>query len=304
MSEIDPCYSLTAIRAPDDPIVSGLGKFFEQLETITEITDHAIKFKVEKYRRGKPNRADITLYNCAPSTRDDFVQIPQKIRFAAGYDSTPRLLFIGDLRYASNEKTPTEWLTKLEIGDGARAYASARVNKSYTPGTPVATIVQDIARGFGIQIELPRELKGRIAAGDLVYGDAGDEMTRVLAQFGLEWSFQNEQLRIIPVDAAVPGTIRVISQGDGMLESPVMTPPRFKTPHKAVHHRRSTSHSTAIPNVAKLKVKHTLYPELVPGEVIQLQSRSINGNFVIEVLQHEGDLFGNDWTTTIEAIAA
>jgi hypothetical protein len=55
--------------------------------------------------------------------------------------------------------------------------------------------------------------------------------------------------------------------------------------------------------VPKLKVKHTLYPELIPGEKIQMQSRSVNGLFRIETLIHEGDLFGEAWTTEIEATA-
>lgn len=302
-AEIDPCYRLTAIRAAEDPDVPGLGRFFDQLETITEIADRNIKFKVEKYRRGKPNYAEITLYNCAPATRDDFVRLPLRVQLAAGYDNTPRLLFLGDLRFASNEKKGTEWLTKLQLGDGARAYSQARVNRSYAKGTPLSTILGDVAKAFGVPLPtLPSDLQARIGAGEVVTGYASDELDRLLAPFGYEWSFQSGRMQLVRVDAAVPGTVRVISQDDGMIDTPVINPPKLRAPART--HHRATHASTAIPNVPKLKVKHTLYPELTPGETIEVQSRSINGRFVIEVLTHEGDLFGNDWITNIEAIAA
>lgn len=306
MAESDRCYKLTAIRVPELVDIAGLGRgFFEELETITEITDLNIKVKVEKYRRGKPNYAEVVLYNCAQPTRDDFVKLPQKIRLEAGYENTPRLLFIGDLRFASNEKKGTEWLTKLQLGDGSRAISQARVARSYAKGTPIKTIVGTLAKAFGVPLpELPSDLQQRISTGEVIHGNAFDELVRVLAPFGMECSFQNGRLQILPVDDPLRVTARVISEDDGMIEAPVIDPPKPRAPSKAVHHRVVRHTSTAIPRVPKLKVKHLLYPEVAPAELIEVQSRSINGRFINEVVTHNLDLFGQDWDTMIEAIAA
>ena len=102
----------------------------------------------------------------------------------------------------------------------ARAYAEARVNRTYAPRTPLETILRDVARAFGVALpEVSEELRGRVAAGEAIMGYASDELTRLLAPFGYEWSFQDGRLQILRFDQARAGVIRVISQDDGMIET-------------------------------------------------------------------------------------
>jgi hypothetical protein len=307
MSDVSPdfdrVYKLTAIAAPETIDVQGFSaSFFESLETITEVTDHRIQFKVEKHLKKVPNQAEVTLTNLAFPSRESFVNGRVRVRLEAGYGNDPRLLFLGDLRFGSNEHVGTEWLTKLQLGDGARAYADARHNRSYAKGTPMTTIISDLAKAFGTALpaEVAKldELKTRIATGEVVTGYAADELTRLLDPFGMEWSFQTGRLQILRIDDVVPGVVRVISQDDGMIGSPVIDPPKISAPQKAPRRGKGRE-----PRVPKLKVKHTLYPEITPGEKIELRSRSINGVFRVDVVTHEGDNFGTgdtSWTSTIE----
>jgi hypothetical protein len=295
--EIDRVYRLTARRAPETISVDGFdASFFEEFETITEIVDHRIEFKIEKHLRAQPNTCDITITNLADATRDEFVRGKVRVRFEAGYDNTLRLLFVGDVRHASHEKVGTEWLTKLQIGDGARAYAEARApRKSYAKGTPLATVLRDLARSFGVA--LPAEvaasdaLRAQIAAGEVLSGYSSDELTRLLAPHGYEWNFQNGQLQILRDDQVRAGVIRVLSQDDGMIGAPVIDPPKITA---------TKAGSRAKPKVPKVTVQHLLYPELTPGEKAKIESRSLNLTARIETVTHEGDTRGNEWTTTVE----
>lgn len=301
MTEINRIYKLSVRRAPDVIDVEGLDpSFFELQETLIEITDMRFEFKIEKNLASHPNTCDLTITNLAEVTREDFVTGKVSVRFEAGYDQTLRLMFVGDVRYASNEKQGTEWLTKIQLADGGRAFAAARVNHTYAPKTPLIKILGDAARALGVtlppEIAASKDLQSRVAAGEVLSGYASDELTRLLAPFGYEWSFQNGQIQILRVDEVRPGSIRVISQDDGMIESPVIDPPKIRAPSKATR-------SKAKPRVPKLTVKHTLDPELVPGGQMEVRSRSINGRFKIDKLQHQGDTFGSDWTTTIEAVS-
>ena len=296
--EIDRVYRLTARRAPEriEPGVLD-ASFFEEFETVTEITQHRIEFKIEKNLGREPNRCDITITNLAQATRDEFVRGYVRVRFEAGYDRTLRLLFTGDVRHASHEKDGTEWLTKLQIGDGARAFSEARApRKSYQKGTPLTTILRDVARAFGLALpaEVPTSdtLRAQLATGEVLTGYASDELTRLLAPYGYEWSFQNGQLQILRFDQVRVGVIRVISQDDGMIEAPVIDPPKITAPTKAG--------SRTKPKVPKVTVKHLLYPELTPGEKAQIQSRSLNLTCRIETVTHDGDTHGDDWITTME----
>lgn len=320
MSDVDRIYRITAIKAPDvfDVDTKGLGHgFFEELSTLLELTvvqvddhpprfdGHQVEIEVERHLERTPNQANVKITNLAERNRELFVDGPVKVRLEAGYDFTPRLLFIGDLRYASNEHDGTEWITKLQLADGARAYANARMNKSYKAGTPVSTIIKDVSRAFGVTSpQLPKsaqELSTRLATGDVLVGSAADELTRILAPFGFEWSFQHERLQIIRTDQALVGVARVISEDDGLIGPPEMCPPKIVAPPKAGH--RGHGASKRKPRVPKLKLKHTLYPEINPGEKIQVQSRSITGVFRVDVVKHKCDFYGGDWITEIEATA-
>ena len=73
------------------------------------------------------------------------------------------------------------------------------------------------------------------------------------------------------------------------------------SPPKITAAKKTATTSKAKPKVPKLTVKHMLYPELTPGEKCDVQSRSINGTFRIDAVTHEGDNWGDDWTSTVEA---
>lgn len=306
--DFDRVYKLTVIRAPELEDIEGLGRsFFEELETITEITHpQQIKFKIEKHLKQTPNQGEVTIVNLAEPSRQDFVRGPAKARLEAGYDGTPRLLFLADVRFGSNEHTGTEWATKLQLGDGARAYAEARHNMSYAKGTPVATILGHLCKAFGVtlpDISKLTELQTRLSTGEVVTGWAADEMTRILAQFGMGWSFQDGRMQIMRYDDVVPGVRRVLAtpeNGGGIIGAPVIDPPKIRAPQKRGA-KSGKAHELKVP---KLKIKHTLYPEITPGEVIEVQSRSINGSFRVDAVTHEGDLWGAEWTTHIEGRSA
>lgn len=311
MPNLGRAYKVTVIAAADRQPVNTkntAGGYFEQLQSITELavnlddgTGHQIEFEIKKDLRGSPNTCDIVLTNLSEEFRQSFIGAPVKILLEAGYQGDLRFMFSGDLRYASNEHEGTEWKTKLQLADGGRAFAHARINKSYSKGTPVEAIVRDMAKAFGVPLTslaaLGTELKTRIPSGDVLQGPVSDEFTRVLAPFDLEWSLQNGQLQILKTNTTRPGTVRVISEESGMIGAPEMTPPKIIAPPKNVGH----STGRAKPRVPKLKLKHEIYPEIEPGEKIQVTARSVSGLFRVEVVRHKGDFYGNDWTTEIEA---
>lgn len=311
MANLGRSYKITVIATADRQPVNvknTSGGYFEQLQTVTEFTvnpddgnGHQIEFDVKRDLRGSPNTCDLVLTNLADEARQSFIGAPVKVVLEAGYTDDLRLLFTGDVRYASNEHEGTEWRTKLQLADGGRAFANAKINRSYAKGTPIGTIVRDLAKAFGVPINslasVDNDLKTRISSGDVLQGPVSDELTRVLAPFDLEWSFQHGVLQVIKSDGVKPGTIRVISEESGMIGAPEMTPPKIIAAPK--HVGRSTGR--AKPRVPKLKLKHELYPEVSPGEKIQVISRSMNGLFRVDVVKHKGDFFGNDWITEIEA---
>lgn len=255
-----------------------------------EITDLRVQFRVQKDlpkgRHPKPNTCDITITNLSKHTRTNLEIKPLNVQLEAGYDDVYRFMFIGDLRYAQTKMEGPDWLTLLQLGDGDCHYRWARMNRTYGDGTSVKQILRDAAKSMGMalpsNVESDSVFNEVIKGGALAYGNVRDQLTKYLAPYGYSWSIQNGQLRILRDDRTHQDTYKVINEENGMIGSPEFgTPPRTgKPPH--------------------MTVNMLLYPELVPGDKVLLESKVKTGFFRIENVEHNGDTHGDQWTTQVE----
>lgn len=261
--------------------------FFEQLPNATVITDLRIQATITKSINADPNPGSVTITNLSARTRADLQTKPLIVRLDAGYDGNLRHVFVGDLRDGRSKREDTEWTTTLQLADGDRAYRYARVNRSYGKFASAIQAVQECASSMGLVVDgaalTSDELQTQFASGHVLYGNAGDELTRVLAPFGYRWSIQDGRLQILKDDEFRPDEAVLISQDTGMIGSP----------------ERGAPDASGKPPI--LTVKMQLYPELTPGAQIQVQSKTIDGVFRIEKVTHELDTHGDDWSSTIEA---
>jgi len=262
----------------------------ERFPTQTEITDLRIQFKVEKAlphgKKPKPNTCDITITNLSQKTRTDLETKPLVVELYAGYDGVFHFLFGGDLRFGMTKMDGPNWETLLQLGDGDCHHRWSRMNRSYGPGTSVRQVLRDVAASMGKK--LPSELDSDVALdnkfvhGDVAFGPSRDKLTELLTPFGYQWSLQNNQLRILRADRAQPGTVIPIDEENGMIGTPEFgSPPRSgKPPH--------------------MTVRTLLYPQVNPGDKIQLTSKVKTGTYRVESATHSGDTHGEDWTSEFE----
>jgi hypothetical protein len=124
-----------------------------------EITELDIKAEIEKKLEKNPNTCNLTIYNMSELERALVKELPLTVKLEAGYDGSLELLYLGDVRFASSDQTDeTSWETKIHLKDGGRAFAGAFVSRSYKRGTPVGTIVREVAGTMGLV--LPPNLDG------------------------------------------------------------------------------------------------------------------------------------------------
>lgn len=262
--------------------------FFEEVGTGLEITELRIQFKIVKSLKPEPNPCELTITNLSERTRAECQRYPLRVRIEAGYQNEPRLLYAGDVipGGALSKLNGTDWETKLLIADGLRSFSNARVDRSYRTGTTVHTILRDIAASMNLQ--LPRKvdedpaLRATIATSELAMGFSSDELTRILAPYGYNWSIQNGQLQILRDEGVREETERELSIATGMIDSPELGNPEAKG------------------GPPKITVKALLYPELVPGGRVRVRSRAINGLYKIDQVTHDGDSRGDAWYTSVE----
>jgi hypothetical protein len=250
-----------------------------------EIDKLRVKFNIERDLSKHPNRCNIEITNLSPRARAAMETKSLAVEFAAGHADVNKLLMTGDVIHASSEQKGTDWITKLQVGDNARAFAKARVSQTYKPGTTLKTILKDTARRFGQ--ELPSnilasdELNTKITATTVVHGAVHAELSRLLTPYGYDWSIQNGRLEILKY-AESRNDVLPVSEQTGMIETPEFgqASKKGKPP--------------------KMTIQHLLYAEVRPGGLIELTSRAKSGLFKVEKVTHTCDTHGDEWFTEME----
>lgn len=275
--------------------------FFTYTDAI-EISALRVRFDITRQLGKQPNKCDLLISNLSDDSRSFFEQRPLHVKLDAGYDGEFRHLFSGDIRfgqskvqtkqkfaYGQSKHIGTDWETKLQLGDGDRAFRHARVSRTFKPGTTVRTALEEAAKSMGLalpdSISASPLLEEQFTQGITLQGPTRDELTNLLAPFGYRWSIQNGQLTILADEQVTPGEALVISQDTGMIGTPEFGAPKKKG------------------GKPTLTVQSLLYPEVNPGGLIHVESLHIKGNFKVSRVNHIGDTHGPDWTTEIEATA-
>ena len=294
-------------RAVALTIAKPTGFFLQQGSNALVIRDMRVQFEIEKHLGREPNTCRVQVTNLAENTRAAVQVKPLHVRLEAGYAGQVQRLFTGDLRWAHSQRVDADWVTELELGDGERAFRHARVNRSYRAGVDVRTALAETAKSMGLTLPAEaaglRSLSEQFAAGLSLSGVAAEEMTALLAPFGLSWSVQDGRLQILTADGTRADQALLISQDTGMIGSPEFGPPDAAAP--------STRESTQPPTTARivrdsrkpvLTVRTLLKPTLIPGGKILVQARAVKGLFKVTTVRHQGDTHGEPFESEIEAI--
>ena len=257
----------------------------------TVIENLRAAFRVEKNLGSEPNSAEVWLYNLAEQTRGEMQRVPLYVRIDAGHDGQLQRLFTGDLRPGSgkSQRRGVLWETKLELGDGERAYKYARLNRSYRGGVDARTAINEIAKSMGAAVTFTTDtaqvLRAQYTSGLTLHGPAHRELSRILAPHGLTWSMQDGRLQVIRSTEVRPDQAILVSQSTGMIGVPEYGTPEKKGSPPTLH------------------VKMLLHPGLTPGGRIKVEAESVQGTFRIERVVHAGDTHGDEWYSEVEAKA-
>lgn len=265
-------------------------RFFEYggaSEVIT-ITDLRVTFDVDKHTGAEPNTCEIVVYNLARTTRASLETKPVHVTLEAGYDGQLETLFLGDLRWSKSRPVGTEWETKIQLGDGERAFRHGQVSRSYKGGVSTRDAVREVARSMELTIDpatLATISQAQHVQGLTLSGRSEAEMTRLLAPHGLEWSIQDNRLQILAPDLARGSDPILIAQDTGMIGSPEWAAP---------------NHDGKRP---RLNVKCLLKPQLYAGRLIEVQSVAVNGRFKCDKIKSTGDTWGDEFTSSMGVVS-
>ncbi len=270
---------------------SKVGAFFGNLmPNGLEVETLRVRFEVKRSLSSTPNTATVVISNLAPASRAFVTEKPLVISLEAGHAGALRRLFVGDVIYAASKPVGPDIETTIQASEGGRAFLHARVNRSFAGGVPAIQAIKDAAAAMGLSV--PADVVARIdlqqkfQQGVTLAGRVSDELSRLLAPFGLGWSVQDGELQILDENTVLrPNQAILIDQAAGLIGSPEVAPP--SKPGKK----------------PTITLSCMLLPEARPGTQVKIVSRTVNGFHRIKEGTHKGDTHGSgsdSWTTSME----
>ena len=256
-----------------------------------KIRNLRMSFQIEKTTKSDPNRATFTVYNLNENSRAKLEEAAELfLSIEAGYGDETKVIFSGDVDKIENKKTPTDWVTIVETGDGKKDLTETRLNKSYKKGTSVKTVIDDALSAFtnlknnGLPDGLIQSAK-ELVTGGTFSGKSKDILDKLLGEQGLEFSVQDDEVVITEKDKATNNDIYIINPNSGLINSPAKTEEKNKE-GKVVKGVTFTA---------------LLNPNLVPKQRVRVESRNITGEYTIIKINHVGDSQQGTFYTQVEA---
>jgi hypothetical protein len=249
----------------------------------TNITGLDIAFEIEKDESPEPNPCHIEIYNLGPENRAilaKYQRVPVLLK--AGYKDNVGVIFQGDMQRCVHLKEGPNWKTVLASGDGALAIQTKRINKSYAQGTPIKTVVEDLATQMdlssGNALDHLQELNETISHSFVVSGNPMAEMARLFASKNIQASIQNQALQVRRYNEPLQKEAVSLRAKSGLIGSP------------------------EISSQGKMTIRALLIAELVPGRKVHIDSATFKGFAIIEKVRFTGANFGNEWEAEIECV--
>jgi len=259
------------------------------------LTGLRIVFNVDKTEGKDPNTARIEIYNLSEATRNLIDKNDQFIILNAGYldGDGEELVFIGNIKSITHTIKKPEVITVITASDGDNALFNSKISISHDRGVSGDTILEQVLKAIPLSSNLSTisYTSKSYANGFAFAGLAKDALTKITKFLELEWSIQNNEIRLIPFDGDDKTIAVRLTPETGLIGSP----------------ERLTGSTRKAKGLSKKdksgwKFRSLLQPKINPSNKVVVQSREIpnESTFTVYTVTHIGDTHGPEWETVTE----
>lgn len=266
-----------------------------------------ITFDVEKDADEEPNDHKIRIYNLNADSRKALEEPGLRCVLYAGYaeEDGPLLMAAGSVVFAYTKFEQPDVITELIVKDGHVELRDTAVSIGLGPGAQASHIIRDIARQMGLPLVMAEDVPDRRwQQGFSFYGAARTALHKVTQGTGLEWSVQNQQLQVVQRRGTTRRQAVVLAADTGLLGYPERT--REAAREKAKVRDKTTRDDVNLVSARQQRdgwrVTSLLLPTINPGDLVKLESRSVEAFQRVETLRHTGDSEDGDWQTELELV--
>jgi len=236
-----------------------------------------VQFHIEKTSESTANKAEIKVFNLSDSSRFRIEEDEMSVELKAGYPGALEIVASGDVSKGVSAKKAPDWLTTMEIQDGGKALQEKHVDFSFTSGTPYQAIIEAALNGLGVA-QGPRSFAVSETAvqGFSFSGTAKELLDKLGRRFGLAWSIQNGAVQMGIDGATLPAIAPLIDVYSGLI-------------------------GNVLKREKGIEFTSLLNGEIIPGHPVVVESRDINGTFLVKKTILDGDTHDGPWQTKVEA---
>lgn len=264
------------------------------------------KFSIKRGDLQTPNSIDVRVYNVSDQTIVGITGSKSEAEFSrlilqCGYGDNVGVLFDGTIKqFRRGRENATDTYLDITAADGDRAYNYAVVNTTLAAGsTPDdhvnAALAAMAPAPFGItKGYVPPLPQNRLPRGKVMFGMARDSIRQVASAQRMNWSIQNGQLQLVPLDSYIYTEAVVLNSETGMIGMPEQTQNGVRV-KALINPQFQSGRAVQIDERSVQRARYGLSPQ---DQVMQGFIPEVNvtdGIYRILYAEHQGDTRGNEW---------
>lgn len=242
----------------------------------------------------EPPVATVTVTNLSENTRAN-IKKNDPVVLNAGYEGDVGCILIGKVTGLKHKQSGTDWTSTITVLPCSDEILGKMINKTYAENTKASAIVRDLLNIFGVEVaKCELSIDKSYPRGRVCRGNLKQVLTDIVVM--------ECKSRFI---VRATGQVYITKADDGINNGVLLT--------TATGLLRSDEEKVPIPVETDLNSQKTgserdedlisrsclLNYRIATAEVVRIQSKDLNGKFVVVKGKHKGGRTG-DWKTTIE----
>jgi len=201
-----------------------------------QFKDLRVVFNIERTNASTLNNGDIKIYNLNSSSRGSIKKATilgsktagSRVVLEAGYIGNTEVLCTGEVVKFDHSKSGPDIITSLQISDGYSNLAFSNIEKSYSDGTRLRSVLNDVADAMGVTgtnslTVTPELILTKFENGYVATGNPRETLEVICKTIGATWSIQDGQLVISKNGRPTELAAVLVSKETGLIETPRIT---------------------------------------------------------------------------------
>lgn len=265
-----------------------MGKSGFQIGNIHDARETALHvcFSIEKSNAESPNDAKVQVWNLSDSnlkildTKDCIVELK------AGYGDNLALILVGNITSVITTMENADRMTEMTVVDGRAELRDATISVSLNGKVSAKDVYKRIANAMGMSIVFAKDLSFNTMPNGFSYvGKAKNALQKIAKLCGHNWTIQNQVLQITWPGRAVSTRGYLLSSDTGLIGTP-----------------KRVTIGSGDETQTGWEAEYFLNGAIGVNDVVQLQSSTANGYYLVHKITFDGDNLEGDWICTAQLL--